>query len=274
MNFFWLIIKVILFRESFPISKASRIITYIRICIKQRLFRLLRKHPTHEHIFGLSISLGDYASFLSLYEEIFMGMEYYFTSPTQAPIILDAGSNIGMAMLFFKKLYPQATITCFEPSGSSFACLQRNITDNGLHNVTAFQYALDSTADREIQLFSSVETSLMTSVLRERNSSDVIVENVPTATLSSYIKGPVELMKIDIEGNEHAVMEDLRLNDRLKSVRQALIEYHHHISPDDDNLASFLGVLEEQGFHYQIHASFRPPFKRDRFQDMMIYAYR
>jgi FkbM family methyltransferase len=230
--------------------------------------------PSKERLFGYSLALGDYASFVVSYEEIFMTMEYYFVSSTPAPLIIDAGSNIGMATLFFTILYPQSRIICFEPGRSSYTCLQQNITENGLDNITAYRVALDANADREIQLFSSVETSLMASARNDRNRQNAIVEFVRTATLSSYIHEPVEMLKIDIEGNECSVAEDLGAHRTWENVRQAIIEYHHHITTGDDRLAQFLCTLQQAGFRYQIHAAFRPPFVKDRFQNIMIFAYR
>lgn len=225
----WSILQVLRSKERFPISRTRRIATYCRLCAKSALVRLSVIKPSKERLFGYSLALGDYASFVVMYEEIFMTMEYYFVSSTAAPLIIDAGSNIGMATLFFILLYPQARIICFEPGHGSYACLQENIKRNRLGDVTAHNFALDADPDREISLFSAVRTSLMASVRPERNTETATAERVRTATLSSYIHEPVELLKMDIEGNEHAVAEDLATHGAWKNVRQAIIEYHHHI---------------------------------------------
>ena len=51
-----------------------------------------------------------------LYREVFAEREYWFATDNPRPLILDCGSNIGMAILFFKSLYPDAEITAFEPA--------------------------------------------------------------------------------------------------------------------------------------------------------------
>src|SRR5262245_6977657 len=58
---------------------------------------------------------GGGASFVYMFEEIFAKASYSFHSDTDRPLIFDCGSNIGMSVLFFKKLYPTARITAFEP---------------------------------------------------------------------------------------------------------------------------------------------------------------
>jgi FkbM family methyltransferase len=271
---FWPILIALRSRADFPISKTRRIATYCRLCAKHALVRLAVIRPSKEHLFGYSLRLGDYASFIVMYEEIFLALEYYFVASTPAPLIIDAGSNIGMATLFFTMLYPQSKIICFEPSQSSYQCLLENITTNGLANVTAHRFALDAEPDRELPLFSSIESSLMASVRQGRDLDSAVSETVRTATLSSYIHESVEMLKLDIEGNEHAVAEDLGAHGAWKHVRQTIIEYHHHISAGDDRLSALLVRLEEAGFRYQIHTTFRPPFVKDRFQNILIFAYR
>ena len=57
-------------------------------------------------------------------EEIFRREQYRFETDAPAPFIVDCGANIGMATLYFKSLYPDATVLAFEPDPAAFACLQ------------------------------------------------------------------------------------------------------------------------------------------------------
>ena len=52
-----------------------------------------------------------------------MRHEYYFHTDKENPVIIDAGANIGDSMIYFKYLYPQATIYSFEPDVATFAYL-------------------------------------------------------------------------------------------------------------------------------------------------------
>ncbi len=65
-------------------------------------------------------------------------------NPTEKvnPFTVDPGSNIGMSILFFKTIYPQARITGFEPSKATCELLKRNIAANGLTRVEVHQAAL------------------------------------------------------------------------------------------------------------------------------------
>lgn len=73
---------------------------------------------------------------------MFVEQEYAFEPATPTPRIIDAGANIGMATLFFKTMWPEASVDAFEPSPASFRLLERNVTDNRLTNVRLHAAAL------------------------------------------------------------------------------------------------------------------------------------
>ena len=58
------------------------------------------------------------------------------------PHIVDCGSNIGMAVLFFKALYPRASITAFEPENATFQQLRVSVERNMLSEVTLINAAV------------------------------------------------------------------------------------------------------------------------------------
>jgi hypothetical protein len=96
---------------------------------------------------------------------------------------------------------------------------------------------------------------------------------VNAVRLSEWITGPVDLLKLDIEGAEVAVIRDLEASGKLKFVRNMVIEYHHHIDKEKNCLAEFLGCIERNGFGYQLRASTPTGFRSRAFQDVLIYAY-
>jgi hypothetical protein len=60
--------------------------------------------------------------------------------------------------------------------------------------------------------------------------------------------GPVDYLKLDIEGVETRVMRDLGI--LLNWVRCGFIEYHY--GADGNSLGELLSILERCGFHYRI----------------------
>ncbi|MBC7571555.1 MAG: FkbM family methyltransferase, partial [Spirosoma sp.] len=62
----------------------------------------------------------------------------------------------------------------------------------------------------------------------------------------------IDMLKIDIEGAETAVLLDCR--DALTNVQNMFIEFHAYIG-HPQTLASVMQVLEEAGFRYYIDSS-------------------
>src|ERR1035441_6582175 len=83
---------------------------------------------------------------------------------------------------------------------------------------------------------------------------------VRTVRLSDYITEDVDLLKLDVEGSEMAILEDLMAAGKLERVRQIIGEYHHHVKPDEDRLGEFLSLLERAGFGYHLCAALPLPF--------------
>ena len=88
------------------------------------------------------------------------------------------------------------------------------------------------------------------------------------------MNGDVELLKLDVEGAENAVMRELARSGKLQNVRQIHLEYHHHIDADVDALSTMLTLLEDPGFGYQVSARSRRHGEPRIFQDIPIYGYR
>jgi hypothetical protein len=96
-----------------------------------------------------NIRLGNffiiYPDLLSLYMEfkdIFVNRIYHFETTRVSPYIIDGGGFIGISVLYFKSIYPDAHIVCFEPDEENFKILQSNIWDNHLTNIDIVQAGL------------------------------------------------------------------------------------------------------------------------------------
>jgi FkbM family methyltransferase len=209
-----------------------------------------------------------------LYREVFAEREYWFATDGARPVILDCGSNIGMSILFFKALYPDAEITAFEPAPWACAAIEETIRANDLRDVTLHNAALAET-DGTLELFHdpSHPGSAAMSVYRERMPGEPV--RVPAVRLSRHVTKPVDFLKLDVEGSELSVLRDLAASGAIAQVSQMVIEFHHHLSPTVDNLSECLAILEQQGFGYQLTSGrVYTPITRGQFQDVLVHAYR
>jgi FkbM family methyltransferase len=219
---------------------------------------------------GFAVTHFDPWTLRYLYREVFARQHYYFSSQSDAPVILDCGANIGMASLYFKWLYPKSQVQAFEPDPATFKLLQRNFAQNHLDVVTHNCALWDEDTELDFYVDSTDPGSLLMSTDASRSKSLPI--KVPGRKLSDFIDGPIDFLKLDVEGAEHQVLGDLAKARKLKSIRQMVVEYHHRIGQQKSRLGAFLRELEEAGFEYQIHASRYPFSSQNVFQDILIAA--
>lgn len=273
---FWNIssnVRLIL-KHKTAISRAELLFVYIKLVLKSFFFVvLLRANIKKEKIFGFKLSFFSYPAFLMSFDEIFIKKDYYFIAKKPSPMIIDCGANIGLATIFFKKLYPKSRLISFEPDKRAFEMLKKNIEVNKLRDIELHNKAIhDSEGKIRFYFDSKNPASLAMSIDKKRMPKASV--KVDATTLSSHIKEEIDFLKMDIEGAEDAVIEELSGKKKLTMIREMVIEYHHHIDNRKDNLSKMLDILEKNGFGYQLGASFESPFMGKKFQDILIYAYR
>jgi FkbM family methyltransferase len=268
-----------LFRYPFlPPSLKSGVLRTGILLTARRLRNTLRNTGdgiAQTRILGFDVTAPSFGLLSFLFDEIFVNLDYFFVSRRTDPFILDCGSNIGISILFFKALYPEAEIVAFEPEESTCALLEKNITSNGLSGVQVHQVALgmeESTVDFFVDPESP--SSLLMSSKRNTLPKRILV---PQVKLSTFIDREVDFLKLDVEGAEDSVLQDLVASGTISKIDQMVVEYHHHIDKSRDAFSAFLGQLENNGFGYQISSSYPIGARVSRtqaFQDIRVYAYR
>ena len=127
----------------------------------------------------------------------------------------DVGANIGLYSLGLAALAPRGRVFAFEPSPGSAEFLRANLRRNQAENVEVFATAL---ADREGTVsFHDVPFFTAGSFTAEEGTwlgSDAVgstLVQVPCTTLDAFVEDHaverVDLLKIDVEGAELAVLE-------------------------------------------------------------------
>ncbi|HSK66642.1 MAG TPA: FkbM family methyltransferase [Anaerolineales bacterium] len=242
--------------------------TYFRTFFLGRLDREKRV----ARIAGYPVRYCTEKSLKFLFDEIFVRQDYLFSAETARPFILDCGSNIGMSVLYFKLLYPQSEITAFEPDRETFACLEWNVRENSFAGVTVHPLAL-SNREGELDFYYDPADpgSLRMSAVWERMPRQKQV--VPCTRLSKFIDREVDLLKLDVEGVEMEILEDLQQAGKLGFVKQMVLEYHHHIHRGLDEFSKVLDILEKAGFGYQVESTLSRPLRPHEFQDILVFAY-
>jgi FkbM family methyltransferase len=261
-------------RHGSNLGRFAMMWTYFRIELKLALLvRCLKMELFQETVWGQTLDFPDYELFEILFEEIYLPGTYSFRSAQGRRNIIDCGANVGMAIAYLLTLYPEATVTAFEPDEGTFKFLARNREQNRWTNVELHQAAVHRAEDN-LTFFSHPTAPLASSFRKSISASEPTrVIEMRTVRLSSYVDRPVDLLKLDVEGSEIAVLEDLVESGKLQFIDQIIMEFHHHIEPDEDRLGYFLGLLEQNGFGYELRAPIVLPFAAGRPHNFMIFAY-
>jgi FkbM family methyltransferase len=240
-------------------------LAYVRFRLRRLLLEAIGRRFDHFSMLGRRLHFSDSASFQFLLWELFIE-ESYGDCEVVPKTIIDCGSNIGMSVLFFKTIWPDAAITAIEASPSMFALLAENLA--GLPGVTLVSKAV-SDHHGTVEFYSGGNTLIGSTHAARAGGAAVTVDAMP---LSAFVTGPVDLLKVDIEGAEIDAVADLAASGKMSLVRRMFIEYHHHLPGEQQSLSSFLHCLESNGFDYEILAA--PPHQPGAVQDILIRAKR
>ncbi|HZY86335.1 MAG TPA: FkbM family methyltransferase, partial [Gemmataceae bacterium] len=209
------------------------------------LHRLPRRTSAEATLLGRRVRILDSLSFVYQREEIFTREVYRFPCDHDAPFVLDGGSNIGLAIIYFKQLYPRGTVVGFEPDPKACAALRANLSAFGLSDVEVHAAALWKEAGTLPFLPDDADGGRVV----ETGPAGVSC-SVAAVRLRDYLDRPVDLLKLDIEGAEIEVLDDCR--DRLANVHNLFVEYHS-FADRPQALPALLALLAEAGFRLHVH---------------------
>lgn len=174
--------------------------------------------------------------------EILSGETYpvYEQANDPSTTIVDIGANIGAASLFFLLRLPQAQLFAFEPVAESYALLRENLQPfPQARTVHVGLFSRDTVMD----LYGGKLDCTQNSVSANLETGDVCGQITLRRASAEFRRLGIErvnLMKIDTEGCEVPILEDLA--DWLPRIDQIYVEYHS----EEDRLA--LDALLAAGF--------------------------
>jgi len=209
-----------------------------------RLEKLPPKTLTTTKISGIEIVLTDPFWFLHMYDELLLNQIYRYRATCPSPYIIDCGANIGISVIFFKTLYPEARVIAFEPDAMLFEVLNRNIAAFSFVDVETLNEAV---WDSDAILSFKPDGSVGGRVVEEKDETKDI--EVQSRRLAPFLEDKVDFLKIDVEGAEYRVINDAR--DNLKNVENIFVEYHGHTG-SKQILHDILAVLTKSGFRYHL----------------------
>jgi FkbM family methyltransferase len=168
---------------------------------------------------------------VTTYNQIFINSEYDVDLAKTPRIIIDAGANIGCTSLYFACKYPQAKILAIEPELTNYSLLCKNIQT--YPNIVAIRAALwKSNSEIDITDPGDGHWGFRTYAQTERHHNSIL-DRVPGITvdqlLIDYMLEHIDILKVDIEGAEKEVFEDV--NKWIEKVGVVMIELHERFKP-------------------------------------------
>lgn len=218
-----------------------------------------RRGDTVESLLDYQVRITDGPNFYVQYKDEFVRRIYHFEAVRPDPRIIDGGGNMGMSVLAFKRAYPAARITCFEPDPAIFALLRENLSRNGLDDVRLVNAGLSGAAG---EVSFAPDGTAGGQVTTAGEGIRVRMER-----LSDWLDEPVDFLKLNIEGEELPVLQEVTARGRLRQVRELVLEYHGWAS-GPQRLGEILNLLDREGFRYLVHdfdaetcGASKPPFR-------------
>lgn len=226
---------------------------YLKIRVVEKL-QPRRTKPLK--LLGWRVHYGSLFFLRHTYREIFIERLYARHLPNgKVKRIIDAGANIGIATLWYRLEFPEAQIEAFEADPRTCAVMRQTIEQNQIDRVTVHEAAV-AAEDGELEFF--FDSALPAGDVAHSTNSEfraalddhpeVASHTVKAVALKSFLKQPVDILKVDIEGSEVPVLEAAK--SELAHVRTIQMEYHYM---PKKTLSELLAVLEQSGHHYRLY---------------------
>lgn len=220
---------------------------YHVICSK--LYMHSSKHSSFVYWGKKRIYFAETKSFLSNLAEIFVKKYYDFGDLEHPPYIIDCGANIGLASIFLTNRYDKLTGICFEPDPILTSILDKNFRNWDVP-IKIIQAALSNEIGHADFVGDGSDAGHL---ICDKQKGSL---KVKTFSLRPYIDRKIDFLKIDIEGSEFIVLENIQ--DKLYLVDRIFVECHFS-NRIDGKFSRVISILEDADFKLSFRTG-RQPF--------------
>jgi FkbM family methyltransferase len=196
---------------------------------------------------------------VAIFNEIFARGRMSYEPPAEVAAVLDElgalrigdlGANVGLFGLFALGRWPVSSLCSYEPDPANAELLAATIRANG----APAHWRLEPVAVSNTCTTALFETDLLSEsrlALGGGCSGGGVGRTVEVAVTDLFAQPPVDLLKIDIEGAEWAILGDERLASH--PARAIVLEWHSRMCPAPKPRHAARGLLEVAGFQVVDH---------------------
>ena len=172
---------------------------------------------------------------IQTFGQVFVSDEYDFPIPGSAPrLIIDGGAYVGYTTLYFAHRFPEARVFAIEPAKENFPILERNTA--ACSNVTLIHGGLwNRKCSLELGNPDGLHWSFQVGEMAGGSAENAVdPAAIEAFTIPELLRlaggGPIDILKLDIEGAEKVLFEP-GCEEWLDTVRVVMIEMHDRFEP-------------------------------------------
>lgn len=240
---FW----VRLFEETDGMPRPKLLVRSVRLLLRRANPSGKKQQPIELHLSGLGVvpfyDFSDFFHFL----EIFVLRVYDVDLPGPPQKIVDVGANVGTFTLRYRKLFPAAQFTCFEPVAANFGRLQENLQCHMSNVVLRPEAVSDRAGTTDIHLHPANSGSH--SLFSEQVPAGALRETIALVEVNAEVEahdGQINLLKLDCEGAENSII--LGMSEQAAAKIDAMVIETTFGLYDKE---PFLERLEKLGFQWR-----------------------
>ena len=199
----------------------------------------------------LTVHLRHASRDIEIFNEIFALGRMSYEPPAAVAAVLDSlgplriadlGGNIGLFGLYALHRWQVAALRSFEPDPANAALLKDTIAANEMAGI----WELARVAVSNAPATATFEAGLLSESRLALRGDRALGTTTEVPVVDLFAQPPVDLLKIDIEGAEWAILGDPRL--ARHSARAVVLEWHRRMCPGPKARHAARALLEVGGY--------------------------
>ncbi len=155
---------------------------------------------------------------------------------------VDLGSNVGMTVVYFGLMFPEAEILAYEPGPSHVEQIRKNVEANGLTSRVTIRPVAVSNRSSSAYL---TDEGTGSRLVDQPEPGAFPIEVVDWHEETLRRGQPIDVLKVDIEGFERVILDDPRFADL--EIGSIVLEWHE--LPGSGAHAAIKKRLQDLGYH-------------------------